>query len=116
MTIPDDQLAPLLAIYPGAKLFQEGAKAFVFIPNLPVVVQEATRYLDALLCPTEHTGYTTRLFLSKPIVERPTIGANAANWTVHNILGREWHSWSWQGVSPDLSLPQMLLAHVSALR
>lgn len=114
--ISDDQIADLRAVYPGCKVVEDGGRPYIFIPQLPVTVQGERRDMDALLCPWQHGGYTTRLFLARPIAERSMIGSQAANWTVHNILAREWHTWSWQGVSADLPLPQMLLAHVSALR
>lgn len=116
MTVTDERLAPLRSMYPGCKVFNDGGQHYVFIPQLPITVDGICRNIDALLCPAQHTGYSTRLFLEEPIAERPMIGTQAANWSTHNILGRQWHSWSWQGVSESLPLPQMLLAHVSALR
>ena len=88
----------------------------VDLPAQPVDTGERRRVLDALLCPGPHSGYATRLFLAEPIPERDRIQGQAANWTVHSILGRAWHSWSWQNVQASLPLHQMLLAHLHALR
>ena len=94
----------------------EGGQEFVFLPRLFIPIGEASLQRDALLCPSAHTNYPTRLFLSEAIAERPTIRGSAANWTVHTILGRTWHTWSWTGVSADLPLLQVLLSHMAALR
>lgn len=116
MTITPDQLAGIQASHPAAKLMQDGSGEFIFLPCLTIQIGDNRRDLDALLCPHEQGGYDTRLFLSEAIQERPTIKGQAANWTAHQILGRTWYSWSWRGVSASLPLPQMLLAHVKALR
>lgn len=106
----DEQLAPLRSIYPEARALYEGSQPYVFIPQLAVSVGDCTRHMDGLLCPGQHGGYSSRLFLAESVIER------GANWTHHNILGRLWHTWSWNGVSADLPLVQMLLAHLGALR
>lgn len=116
MSITDEQLGSLRQINAGAVIQNEGEREYVFLPNLKITVGPNEKTLDGLLCPSEKDGYKTRLFFSETIVERPTIGDKAANWTAHVILGRTWHSWSWQGVEPSLPLVQMLLAHLRALR
>jgi hypothetical protein len=116
MILDNQQIASLFSICPDVNLKQEHNRQFLYLPKLKIPVGESIKVVDALLCPSEHSGYTTRLFLSEPISERPTISGKAANWTVHSILARTWHSWSWQGVSADLPLVQMLLAHTRALK
>lgn len=110
MSVTPEQLAGIQASHPGAKLLSDGGGEYVFLPGLVVQVGDERLAMDALLCPHQHGGYHTRLFLAAPVPQRQN------NWTVHNILGRAWHTWSWQGVSPSLPLPQMLLAHLKALR
>lgn len=116
MTVSDERLTTLKNIYPGAKVFDDGGNSYVFLPLLTLKVGDVRHEIDGLLCPSVHGGYETRLFLAEPIAERQIIRGQPANWTEHSILGRTWHSWSWQGVSSTLPLPQMLLAHMSALR
>lgn len=116
MTIAPEQITGMQASHPGAKLLRDGAGEFIFLPCLPIQVGTSSRTLDALLCPHARDGYDTRLFLAEAIPERPTIQGQAANWTAHQILGRTWYTWSWRGVGASLPLPQMLLAHVKALR
>ena len=110
MRVPPEQLAGIQASHLGAELLSDGSDEFIFLPRLPIQVGDERIELDALLCPRQHGGYDTRLFLAAPIPQRQR------NWAAHNILGRTWHTWSWQGVSASLPLPQMLLAHLKALR
>ncbi len=90
----------------------EGGKEYILLPNLKFTSDGAEVVLDALLRPGEHSGYPTRLFLARAF---PSKG-QGAGWSVHTILGRTWHSWSWNGVPSDLPLPQILLGHLWVLR
>ena len=116
MTIDSSQFEALREVYPSASIMHDGAYSFVFVPDLRIEVGNGVRSMDALLCPELHSGYTTRLFLAQPIAERPTINGQPANWTQHPILGRLWHSWSWQGVAAEQPLWSMLASHLAALR
>lgn len=110
MTIPAEQLRALEGLCESAQTMNEGAQEIVYLAKLKIRVGGAYHVVDAILWPGQHAGYTTRLFLSQPF------RGKAANWTVHQILGRPWHSWSWQGVPADLPLLQMLLCHLDALK
>lgn len=110
MSRPDDQLRVLRELNPEARVLADGGVSYVFLPKQPIQVGDQWRPMDALLCPSQHGGYETRLFLEHPIPER------AANWTQHAILGRSWHTFSWNGVSPAQPLIQILLAHLAVLR
>lgn len=110
------QLGSLIAVCPGASEKHEAGYHFVFLPGLKVEIGSNVKVMDSLLALTTHSGYTTRLFLSEQITERPTIAGNAANWSQHQILGRNWWTWSWQGVRADLPWIQILLAHLRALK
>lgn len=104
------QFEDLKAFVPDAIVMRDGAIDYVFLPWFKVQVAGTERVLDCLLCPVQHGGYTTRLFLSERLNHR------GQNWSVHNILGREWHTWSWNNVPPTLPLVQILLSHLGALR
>lgn len=110
------QLLTLLTICPEACERNEADTRFVSLPNLKVEVGANTKVLDALLAVTSHSGYVTRLFLSEQITERPMIGSMAANWTMHQILGRNWWTWSWRDVSESLPWIQILHCHLRALK
>ena len=110
MSVDQQQLTEVAAPVPGAQLMPVAGIDYIFLPSLKVTVGQEERILDALLCPTTHGGYTTRLFLAEPISQR------GQNWTTHNILSRLWHTWSWNNVPASLSLMQILSAHLRALR
>lgn len=110
MSIDQKQLSEVATLVPGARVMPDGGIDYIFLPGLRVSVGDEERVLDALLCPVQHGGYTTRLFLEEPIPQR------GQNWTTHNILSRLWHTWSWNNVPANLSPMQILSAHVGALR
>ena len=111
--INEEHLRDLRRVCSGAKVMPEGGIDYIFLPNLDVVAGQTPHKLDALLCPSQHpSGYMTRLFLVEPL---PGAG-QSNNWTEHRILERTWHSWSWQNVPASQALPQILAAHLRALR
>lgn len=106
-------LLGLKALAPSAQTMEEGGITYVFLPNLEVTTSQGRHLVDALICPVQHvSGYTTRVFLSKPLQGC----GRSNNWTEHRILDRLWHTWSWQNVPASLSLAQILAAHLEALR
>ena len=108
--IKEEDLAELERCYGAAKVLAEANFEFVHIEKLKFVSDGEEVEVEALLCPQMRDGYFTRLFLSAPF---PTKGQN---WTQHQILGRNWHSWSWQNVPAEQRLVQVLLCHVKALQ
>jgi hypothetical protein len=103
-----DEMDDLRRLCPGAQEMQEGGATYVFLPGLKHPCAPGT--VDALLCPQQHNGYATRLFLSAPVSGR------GANWTVHTILSRTWHTWSWNHVPANQRLAEILAQHLRALR
>lgn len=110
MSLTDNDLVGLRKTTAEARLFHEGAKKYVHIPVLKVPVNGVTTDLEALLCPGEHSGYATRLFLSQQVPGK------GQNWTQHTILGKTWWTWSWRDVPSSLPLTEILLGHLRALR
>ena len=90
---PPEQLEELRRICPDAKDIAESGVTFVLLPGLVVPGQGS---LDGLLCPQQRDGYPTRLLLSRQILGKGN------NWTLHRILDRTWHAWSWTGAGADL--------------
>lgn len=108
--INTEQFNALTLIIPGASSMTDAGIDYIYLPALKVVTGEVQRIVDGMLCPMQHGGYATRLFLAEPVQGR------GQNWTVHTILSRTWHTWSWNGVPANLSLTQILSAHLGALR
>lgn len=88
----------------------ESGRMYIYLPRLRLPSGCVPKEVEGLLCLQEHSGYATRLFLSQ------TIPGRGANWTVHHIASRAWHSWSWNNVSAQLRPAQILAEHLRALR
>jgi hypothetical protein len=106
----DESLRALRALNPDARIMPEGNLGLIFLPAQGIEVAGERQTVDLLLCPHEHSGYQTRLFFDRPFAQRAT------NWTVHTLLGRGWHTFSWNGVRADQPWEQILLAHLAVLR
>src|SRR6185312_4496046 len=100
-----EHISELQLICPGAQEMPESGITYIFLPALTI---SDSVVVDALLCPQQHSGYPTRLFLAQPIAGK------GANWSVHAILSRQWHTWSWNYVAADQTLAQILAQHLRA--
>lgn len=107
-TIADD-LAELGLFCGTVTEFREGGKRYVLLERVTLPTGCSPVATEALLCPEERDGYQTRLFLAEPVNGR------ADNWTVHRVLDRNWHTWSWQGISANQRLAQILRGHLRGL-
>lgn len=103
-----DALAEIRAVCPGASLKTESGQSFVDLPGLKIPVGAEIVVCDALLTLQGHSGYMSRLFLAQPIAAPRT-----QNWTTHTVLGRAWHTPSWNNVAPARPV-EMLLQHLKA--
>jgi|SRR5215471_5368972 len=108
--ITPEHLAELSALCSEVKELSEGGRTFIYIPKLRFPSGGQLVEVEALLCPQEHNGYATRLFLSQGVPGR------GANWSSHHILGRTWYTWSWNGISAQLRPAEILAEHLRALR
>lgn len=104
------QLAVLRRINRGAELWDEGGQPLVYLPAMKVQHNGGTATVDGLLCPRSHGSYTTRLFLSQPFPNR------GQNWTVHQIMGRAWHTMSYNYVPASLRWAEILAIHLGQLK
>lgn len=98
----------LRRISPGAQEMTEGGITYIHMPELKLPC--APGIVEALLCIQQHSGYTTRLFLSK------AVPGKGANWTTHQIFGRTWHTWSWNNVPANLRPAEILRGHLNAFQ
>jgi len=108
--IKAEDLAELGRCCGPVKVIAEANFDFVHIEKLKFLSDGLEVEVEALLCPQLRDGYATRLYLALPF---PSKGQN---WTQHHILGRNWHSWSWQNVPAEQRLVQILLSHLKALK
>lgn len=108
--INTEDLSELERCFGSAKVIPEANVEFVHIEKLKFLSDGNEVEVEALLCPQMRDGYATRLFLERPFPGK------GQNWTEHQILGRKWHSWSWQSVLAEQRLVQILLSHLKALK
>lgn len=104
-----EALAEFRPLCSDPDLKTEAGREFVTLPGLKIPLCESIVVRDALLTLQEHSGYTSRLFLSEPIPGR------GANRTTHTVLGRAWHTPSWNNVMPGRPI-EMLLSHLGVYR
>jgi hypothetical protein len=109
MEFEQSQLDELIRQCGQVDIHAEGQNHFILLSKLQFETDGKTVTVDALLCPSAHSGYATRLFLSEQI---PSKGNN---WNQHQILGRNWHTWSWRDISETQRLAQILAGHLKAL-
>jgi hypothetical protein len=105
-----DQFEEIEAICAGTKTLTDGPLHLIHFPALSIPTQGRVERMEALLCLTGHEGYSTRLFLERLL----TIPSR--NWKRVSLVGREWHTWSWNNVPGDLRIAQILAEHLRALR
>lgn len=104
------QLAALRRINRRAELWDEGGQPLVYLPSMQIQHNRGKVPVDGLLCPRSHGSYTTRLFLSQPFPNR------GQNWTVHHIMGRAWHTMSYNNVPASLPWSEILAVHLGQLK
>ena len=105
-----DQLQELSDLCGEVRELAEGGKVYIYLPRLMLPNGCVPAEVEGLLCIQEHSGYATRLFLSQQIAGR------GANWSVHRIVDRAWHTWSWNNVSAQMRPAAILAEHLRALR
>ncbi|MDQ3816270.1 MAG: hypothetical protein M3362_01100 [Acidobacteriota bacterium] len=112
MQFPDDQIEELKQLCPGVRQYEEGGVTYFFLPQLHLPDGCSPAQVDALLCPTAHHGYTSRLF-----VERLIASPQSRNWSTNaRIMERNWHAISWQIPQTNLRLAQTLALQLRAFR
>ena len=107
MTVTGEALDEILALCGDASVIEEGGLRYI---HFPVLVLPDGAPAEALLCLSGRDGYPTRLFLSR------RVGGKGNNWSVHRILDKAWHTWSWRDVPASLRPIEILMSHLHALR
>ncbi len=112
MQFPDEQVEEVKEICPGAQLYEEASIAYFFLPKLGTPNGCSPEQVDALLCPTAHHGYTSRLFFAQRITS-----PQSRNWSTEaRIMERMWHAISWNIPETNLRLAQILALQLRAFR
>lgn len=91
-----------------AHVMEEAGITYVYLPDLHMPMGNNPPLQDALLSLNPRDGYPTRLFLSSPIPGK------GSNWSIHNILGKSWHTISWNYVEFNGRLADVLANHLKA--
>src|SRR5580658_4917001 len=108
MLRPNEEIEELRALTAGTQTMAEGGVEYFFLPDIRIPGLEGST--DALLCPQQHSGYPTRLFLSR------MVPGKGQNWKLHTLLGRAWHACSWNDVPANQRLAEILAQHLRAFR
>jgi len=112
MNYPEDQVEELKQICPGARPCEEGGVPYFFLPGLRLPEGCSPEQVDALLCPTSHHGYTSRLFFAERVAT-----PQSRNWsTTARLFERSWHAISWSFTQANMRLAQILAVQLRALR
>lgn len=108
--VATEHLQELSGLCGEVRELSEGGKVYIYLPRLILPKGCVPHEVEGLLCIQEHSGYATRLFLSRAVAGR------GANWSMHRIVDRNWHTWSWNNVSAQLRPAAILAEHLRALR
>ncbi|WP_108425040.1 hypothetical protein [Flagellimonas amoyensis] len=110
MSFAQKEIDELKKVAPDLKIIQEGGYTFFYIEKLLLPDGCVPNIIEALLCPTPHSGYPCRLFFSSQIS-----GCPARNWNGNlRVIGRNWFAISWKTKS-GLTLLEMVSIHLKAL-
>lgn len=91
-----------------ASIMVETGLTYIHIPSLTLPPGNTPATAEALVCLSSRDGYTTRLFFSQPVT------AKGQNWSVHSILGKAWHTCSWNNVVFIDSATNVIAQHLRA--
>jgi hypothetical protein len=106
-----DELAEIQTICPEAVRISEGQASYIYLPRLRLPPGCEPPEVEGLLRPGPGPdGYTTRLFFSTAFPHK------GQNWTVHRILDKAWHAFSYNNVPSDLRLVEILANHLRVLQ
>ncbi len=111
MDFPKDQVEELKKLFPEIRMAEEGGNTFFLLPDLYLPEGCIPKQVDALFCPTPHSGYPSRLFFAEKIS-----GCPERNWNGNaRILDRTWVAISWK-IDQNQRLAQMIYSHLNAFR
>lgn len=112
MEFQEDQIRVLKSQCSAVKHGQECGTEYLILEGLILPEEFDPPTCDALLCPTQRDGYPSRLFFDKILKTR-----QQRNWNANGIriLERNWYAFSWKVSRHNLSLAELLSAHIRGL-
>lgn len=112
MPFPADEIEELKLFNPNLSLAEEGGRSYIRIEGLWLPAGCQPNTVTGLLCPLDHSGYTSRLFLSHQIDHK----GRGQNWNAQGvvILGQKWWAVSWKIAQENKRLLSKLQAHLGA--
>jgi hypothetical protein len=113
-----EQVDLLKLICPLVQVAEEIGATIYLLPQLKLPEGCVPGTVDALLCPSPHTGYNSRLFFNQQIQTTHTRRTQQPlNWNGQvRVLERDWYAFSWQTDVSGLALIQILQLHLDGLR
>ena len=106
-----EELESLRAISPQAILGDDGGVVYVLLPQTRLATPGGILVMDTVLCPRGLGGYVTRLLLEHKVEAKMQL-----NWQGVMLLGRPWHSWSWNQIHPNQAWLRIYAEHARLLR
>lgn len=114
MSFATNEIDELKQCFDGLSACAEGGISFLLIPSLSLPAGCDPAVVDALLCPSQRDGYSSRLFLSTKVAHR----GRGQNWNSNDVMicGRRWWAVSWKAQESRKRLSAILAAHLEAFR
>jgi hypothetical protein len=107
----DEQIQELKRYCEEIHVGEEANVKLYFLKNLRLPATCDPESCDALLCPTQHNGYPSRLYFATEIK-----GSFPRNWNFNGrILEQNWRAFSFTVLTEGLSLTDILKAHLTGL-
>lgn len=111
VSLAADQLDELRPVCRALAAANEGGLSYLLLEGILLPENCEPTTTDALLCPEQRDGYSSRLFFASKVRSPGQLNWNAEA----RILERNWHAFSWR-TPPGLRLAQMVAIHLKALR
>jgi hypothetical protein len=107
----EDQIQELKRYCDELHVGEEANVKLYLLKNLRLPSKCEPSSCDALLCPTTHNGYPSRLYFATQIR-----GPFGRNWNFNGrILERNWHAFSFTVATEGRSLVDILKSHLTGL-
>lgn len=109
--VTDEMLEEVRRLFcKAANVMTEAGLTYIHLPTLKLPDGNTPATSEGLLCLQPRDGYSTRLFLASPVVGK------GPNWTTHSILGRAWHTCSWNHIEFKGRPTDVLAQHLRAFK